>query len=130
MYNLTMRFRRTLLAVLTAASTIAAAWILAAILPPGVPAVVDILFVAIFALLFAWVSQAFWTASFGFLSLIGRHRVAPPSPSAAAGTTPSRAAIVMPIYNEDPARVMAGLRAIYESLGATGQLERYDFYLL
>jgi membrane glycosyltransferase len=132
MQALTMPFRRTLLAVLTAASTIGAAWTLASILPPGGPVPVDIAFVATFALLFAWVSQAFWTASFGFLSLLGRVTVVPPpsGPLPAREAAPSRAAVVMPIYNEDPARVMAGMRAIYESLAATGQLERYDFHLL
>jgi membrane glycosyltransferase len=132
MQELTMPFRRTLLAALTAASTIAAGSTLATILPPGGILVFDVLFVAIFALLFAWVSQAFWTASFGFLSLIGRRRavIAPPPAQPAGEAVPSRTAVVMPIYNEDPARVIAGLRAMYESLAGTGQLERFDFYLL
>jgi membrane glycosyltransferase len=39
-------------------------------------------------------------------------------------------AIIIPIYNEDVARVYEGLRATYESLRATGQLERFDFFIL
>jgi membrane glycosyltransferase len=39
-------------------------------------------------------------------------------------------AVIFPIYNEDPVRVMEGLRATYESLAATGQLERFDFFIL
>jgi membrane glycosyltransferase len=39
-------------------------------------------------------------------------------------------AIVFPIYNEDAVRVYAGLRATYESLERTGQLERFDFFIL
>ena len=39
-------------------------------------------------------------------------------------------AIVFPIYNEDVVRVYEGLRAIYESLEKTGQLERFDFFVL
>jgi len=39
-------------------------------------------------------------------------------------------AIIFPIYNEDSVRVMEGLRATYESLERTGQLERFDFFVL
>jgi len=39
-------------------------------------------------------------------------------------------AIVFPIYNEDPVRVLEGLRATYESLERTGQLDRFDFFIL
>jgi membrane glycosyltransferase len=39
-------------------------------------------------------------------------------------------AIVFPIYNEDVVRVYEGLRATYESFAKTGQLERFDFFIL
>jgi len=39
-------------------------------------------------------------------------------------------AVVFPIYNEDIVRVYEGLRATYESLQKTGQLERFDFFIL
>jgi membrane glycosyltransferase len=39
-------------------------------------------------------------------------------------------AIIFPIYNEDIVRVYEGLRATYESLQKTGQLERFDFFIL
>jgi membrane glycosyltransferase len=39
-------------------------------------------------------------------------------------------AIVFPIYNEDVLRAYAGLRATYESLQKTGQIERFDFFIL
>ncbi|TAK96648.1 MAG: glucans biosynthesis glucosyltransferase MdoH [Verrucomicrobia bacterium] len=42
----------------------------------------------------------------------------------------SSTAIVFPIYNEDVLRVCEGLRASYESLRQTGQLERFDFFIL
>ncbi len=42
----------------------------------------------------------------------------------------ARTAIVMPICNEDPSRVMAGVRAIYESLEADGRLPGFDFFIL
>ena len=36
----------------------------------------------------------------------------------------------MPIYNESPHRVFAGMRAIYESLQATGHGAAFDFFVL
>ena len=39
-------------------------------------------------------------------------------------------AIIFPIYNENVVRVCEGLRATYESLERTGQLERFDFFIL
>src|SRR5262249_43895935 len=35
-----------------------------------------------------------------------------------------------PTYNEDPRRVMARLQATYESVAATGQGKRFDFFVL
>ena len=39
-------------------------------------------------------------------------------------------AIVFPICNENTVRVYEGLRATYESLERTGELERFDFFIL
>jgi membrane glycosyltransferase len=39
-------------------------------------------------------------------------------------------AIIFPIYNEDALRVYEGLRATYESLAKTGQLDSFDFFIL
>jgi membrane glycosyltransferase len=39
-------------------------------------------------------------------------------------------AIVFPIHNENTVRVCEGLRATYESLQRSGQLERFDFFIL
>jgi membrane glycosyltransferase len=44
-----------------------------------------------------------------------------------AGTS---TAIIFPIYNENVVRVCEGLRATYESLARTGQLDRFDFFIL
>ncbi|HEY5345392.1 MAG TPA: glucans biosynthesis glucosyltransferase MdoH [Verrucomicrobiae bacterium] len=42
----------------------------------------------------------------------------------------SSTAIIFPIYNEDSVRVLEGLRVTYESLERTGQLDRFDFFIL
>jgi membrane glycosyltransferase len=38
-------------------------------------------------------------------------------------------AIVVPVYNENVARVSAGIANMWKSLEATGQIEHFDFYL-
>jgi membrane glycosyltransferase len=43
---------------------------------------------------------------------------------------PVRAAIVMPICNEEVGRVMEGMRVVYESVRATGRLPECDYFLL
>jgi len=39
-------------------------------------------------------------------------------------------ALVFTIFNEDVRRVLAGLRAVHQSLAATGELERFDFFII
>ncbi len=87
----------------------------------------------LFAILFCWVSAGFWTALMGFLQLlIGKDKY-----SISASTTGNepidpehRTALIMPICNEDVERVFAGLRATFESVAATGQMEHFDVYIL
>jgi membrane glycosyltransferase len=41
-----------------------------------------------------------------------------------------RTALLMPTYNEQPSRVMAGIAAIYESLADAGYGDWFDFFIL
>lgn len=87
----------------------------------------------LFAILFCWVSAGFWTALMGFLQLlIGRDKYS--ISSSTVGDEPlnpqHRTALIMPICNENVSRVFAGLRATYESVKATGQLEHFDVFIL
>ncbi len=94
----------------------------------------ELLLLLLYAILFSWICMSFWTAFMGFIAILfGRDRWAisrqpgtPPDPAA----PPPRTAILMPIYNEDSERVFAGLRAIHQSLAATGQLDGFDFFIL
>jgi membrane glycosyltransferase len=88
---------------------------------------------AVFAILFAWVSAGFWTALAGFCVLLAggeRHAMS----AKLAGNAPidkaARTAIVMPICNESVQRVFAGLRATYRSLERCNALEHFDFFVL
>ena len=88
----------------------------------------------LFTALFAWIAQSFLGALAGFVLVLSRkggQRLgidpAAPLPSLPQA---ARTALLMPAYNEDPHRLMAGLQAIYESLRDTGQLDRFDFFVL
>ena len=88
----------------------------------------------LFTVAFAWIVAAFWTAMLGFTlrmlrldPLTLRRRRTP-----RAGDMPivTRTAVVMPVYNEHTARVIAGLEATCESLVSTGESDKFDCYLL
>lgn len=71
---------------------------------------------------------SFWLAVAGALAEWHRAVPAPAEPPATAPL--ARTAIVMPIHNEDPQRVGAALRATWESLAATGELESFHLFVL
>lgn len=84
----------------------------------------------LFAALFAWIALSFTSAIAGFVSLMagGGRRLdvgdgVPPPPA-------TRTALLMPCYNESPARVMAGLQAIWESARDAGHADAFDIFIL
>ncbi|WP_422403654.1 glucans biosynthesis glucosyltransferase MdoH [Pseudomonas sp. GZD-209] len=87
----------------------------------------------LFGILFCWVSAGFWTALMGFLELLtgrDKYRISGSSAGNEPIPTEARTALVMPICNEDVPRVFAGLRATFESVAASGNLDRFDFFVL
>ncbi len=126
-------FRRSVLLVLVFVQTAIATWYMKGVLPYQGGQWLEVAILALFALLFCWVSSGFWTALMGFLQLMkGRDRYS--ISASTVGDEPiepgARTAIVMPICNEDVARVFAGLRATYESVARHGNLEHFDFFIL
>jgi membrane glycosyltransferase len=84
---------------------------------------------ALFVALFAWIALSFTSALAGFVALLaggGSLPIGDTPPSVSDG----RVALLMPCYNESPARVMAGLRAIWESLRDAGVTESFDIFIL
>ncbi|WP_459615412.1 glucans biosynthesis glucosyltransferase MdoH [Bordetella sp. 2513F-2] len=125
--------RRLALLVGVAVQTAVATWYMKGVLPYQGGQVLEIAILALFALLFCWVSSGFWTAMMGFLQLmIGRDRYSISARGLSDAPLPdgARCALVMPICNEDVVRVFAGLRATYESLARTDSLAQFDIYIL
>jgi len=129
------RLRRWAFFALVLATTAAGAYMMFDILRAGGSITeLDIAILSLFAVTFAWIAVAFWSAVAGFLlQLLGldpqslRWQRAPTDSQSAIS---ARTAIVMPIYHEDPQCVCAGLEATYRSIKRTGQLERFHFFVL
>ncbi len=87
--------------------------------------------IALFFGLFTWIAGAFWTAVAGFVIRLagGDPRVI--SAAEAAGlTVRNRVALVMPVYNEDPDRVFAGIDAVWTSLAGEPEQAAFDLFVL
>lgn len=90
---------------------------------------------ALFSITFAWIVTAFCSGCIGFILQLFRidpltlKKIKPISINSEA-LSQQKTAVVMPIYNEDTRRVIAGFEVSLQSLKATGQLKHFDFYLL
>lgn len=125
--------RRLSLLLLTLGQTWLATDYMASVLPYQGRQPLEIAMLILFAMLFAWISAGFWTAVAGFfLLLFGRdkHAISAKAGSDSAIDPAARTAIIMPICNEDVARVFAGLRATFESVRRTDVFDRFDFFVL
>ena len=86
---------------------------------------------ALFLALFAWIALSFTSALAGFCSLLaGGGRRLGTGPDTPLPQLATRTALLMPTYNEQPARIMAGLQAIWESLRETGAADAFDLFIL
>lgn len=125
--------RRSLLLSLVIAQTYIATDFMTRVLPYHGRQPLEIAILVLFTVLFAWVSAGFWTGVVGFLQLLlggNRSAISGSASDDAPIDDSARTAVIMPICNENVARVFAGLRATYESLERTGALRRFDFFVL
>src|SRR5579872_5370375 len=81
--------------------------------------------VALFVANFSWIALAFTSSVAGFFWLLF-HRGGGGAPVELKCKT----AIIMPIYNEAPARVFAAMQAICEDVRATGHGDAFDYFFL
>jgi membrane glycosyltransferase len=87
---------------------------------------------ALFVLLFLFAAIGCMNALVGFiLRRVGdKHRITRLRDYSNQSIEGTSTAIIFPIYNEDVLRVYEGLRATYESLEKTGELQKFDFFIL
>ena len=126
--------RRIVYAILTVITAITGVYMMYDILSANGITMLEAVILILFAISFCWISTAFWSAMFGFILLMLRldPLTLKPIDSFYDDALPitTRTAVVMPIYNEDTHRVVAGFEATLNSLVATGEIEHFDFYML
>jgi membrane glycosyltransferase len=126
------RRRRTLVFAATLALTAAASYEMYQVLNVSRMTVLQVALLVVFTVNFVWIALPCVNGLIGFVALWGGRGVSgltlPALPLGSALTT--RTALLMPIYNEAPQHVFAGLQAIYESLEALGALDHFDLFIL
>ncbi len=75
---------------------------------------------------FSWIALAFTNAVAGLVWLM----FFAPKPPALPAALSERTAILMPIYNEAPARIFGALQAMLEDVKATGLGDSFDWFFL
>ena len=87
----------------------------------------QIVFAGLFAVTFAWIAFACASAVLGFFRLLWRpNPQIPLAPLSKAGRT----ALLMPVYNENPERVLSALEIMARSLIAHGAGRAFDIFIL
>lgn len=96
---------------------------------------IEIAMITVFVLNTPWMVIGFWNAVIGF-SLLHFKRDWLQSVTGLAGLEDetsaigSRTAIIMPVHNENPDLVVGNLKAVTDSLDATGLSDTFDVFLL
>jgi membrane glycosyltransferase len=123
--------RRACIFAGTAAMTGAGCYEMYEVLQVGGVTMLEWTVLFLFVPLFAWIAFSFMSALAGFAVLLVRTRdplgIDPDAPLPSIG---SRNAMLLPTYNEDPYRIMARLRAMYESIGESGYGSKFDWFVL
>ena len=126
-----MRWRRAYMLGGTATLTLLAAYQMWRVLRVDGLGVLETTLMVLFVALFAWIALSFLGSLAGFALIVtNRRRRLGLDPEAPLPTLTRGTALLMPTYNEEPHRLMAGLQAICESVQATGQAQRFDFFIL
>lgn len=126
-------FRRIVLFGASLLTTFYAAWLMTDVLGADQLTAMEMVVVTFFTINFAWISLSFYTGVVGvFLRAFGIDAITLRRlrPIERKGKLRSKNVVVIPVYNENPHRVFAGLRASYESLVATGEIDAFDFFVL
>ncbi len=134
-FDIAVLFSRVGLALATFASTYLGAMAFGHLVFRQGVNVGTVLLWLLFTVLFLWVAQGFWTATIGLLHLLRRSpmSIVPYRPEPTPKLPPDRlprTAVVMPIYNEDPVRVFAGVEAMIRSVDQTGYGKAFDWFIL
>ncbi len=126
--------RRYIYVILSLITAISGVYIMFDILRANDLTALEAVILVLFGISFTWLSLAFWSGLFGFV--LQMLRIDPLTLKSTKGLLEdqspitTRTAVVMPVYNEDTHRVIAGFEATLRSLEKTGEIAHFDFFLL
>ncbi|MFU2509918.1 glucans biosynthesis glucosyltransferase MdoH [Pseudoalteromonas sp. ASV78] len=137
-HNTAMPFKKArvwLFSLLVLAISAYGMWIMFDILNSNGMTPLEYALLALFSITFTWIVTAFCSGCMGFILqlfridplTLTRQKAIEIDEQALSKT---RTAVVMPIYNEDTQRVIAGFEVSLRSLIKTAQFAHFDFYLL
>lgn len=126
---------RLVVASLIAVTTAVGVYMFAGFLWSDGGSLLDVLLLSIFAALYLWLAIAFWLATLGLiLCLFSKKPISAPFRADAIDAHEYEnlpaTAVVMPIYNEEPASAFSGLLATCESVQKTSHGQGIDFFVL
>lgn len=129
--NLVARRRRGLFFGLTFLSAFLAGGLMFDIVKANGLTVLEVMGLVLFICLFTWIAGAFWTAVAGFVIRLRGNDPYVIHPDEVKDTVArGRTALVMPVYNEEPSRVLAGIEAIWRSVMREKDQAAFDFFIL
>ena len=159
-YAMLVHRRRRLLSTLVIVTVALGLLKWAAAMPSDITVWTRAAVIVLFVLTFGWIALYFWSSILGFSQLLKRARMpgitypadveaaldaeagiaagdlrarqnpAAPTVREMASFIKAKTAVLMPIYNEEPAQVMARLLAIGEDLQQAGAGGRFDIFVL
>ncbi|MBU4526933.1 MAG: glucans biosynthesis glucosyltransferase MdoH [Desulfomicrobium sp.] len=126
--------RRLLLLILVLTPALVAASVMGALLPHRGTTILEASIIFVYCILFIWISLGLWTALAGFWTLLKKDDRFAVTRSRGELDAPIRphvkTAILFPVCNEDPERIMAGIQAVWRSLARLGAADRFDIHIL
>ncbi|MGE4440820.1 MAG: glucans biosynthesis glucosyltransferase MdoH [Desulfomicrobium sp.] len=126
--------RRLLLLILVLTPALVAASVMGSLLPHRGGTALEAGIIFVYCVLFIWISLGFWTAMAGFWTLLKKDDRFAVSRSRGELDAPIRphvkTAILFPVCNEEPERIMAGIQATWRSLVRLGAADRFDIHIL
>jgi membrane glycosyltransferase len=126
--------RRWLFSILSLITSALGVYMMYEILSANELTALETVILMLFALSFSWLAISFWSGFIGFVLQL--FRIDPLSLTRQKKLTAellpitTRTAVVMPVYNEDTHRIIAGFEATLRSLEKTGELSHFDFFML
>jgi membrane glycosyltransferase len=130
--RLEARRRRTIVFTATLALAAGASYEMYQVLNVSRMTGLQVALLVVFTINFVWIALPFVNALVGFFARwrgLGVSGITLPPPQQVPPLT-TRTALLMPIYNEAPQRVFAGLQAMYESLASLDVLDHFDIFIL